>query len=614
MYNHRILFLSLWIFFSLWQVASAQTKVFLRPPQDQNPKDPSERRFSLHAENNQIIDARVSPPIQYLNGDVKVFHSDAFMYCDTAIIRGHILRMRHNVAMLQSDTIRLFADSMVYNADSLVAYLYGDIILEDGNKKLFTNFLRYNVGTRTAEYTQGATLQQDSSLVISRKGKYFVPQKLAVFKDSVRILGSDFILYTDSIGYETDNQKARFLSPARIYRDTVNVYAETGWFDLDDKRGDFIQNAQYQSNTTSALADTIHYDGLQDLIILSSISGLSRYYSATDTAIARVIKYDRKNESYTLRDSVYYKGVENEVTGAFVEYNKKTQNFKTLGRATVSDPPMIITADTLDYDKSIKFGLGHGEVIWQDTSANTTIYADHVLYRGQENFMLAYNNPGSRPHFTTLMDTSLLHMKADTLRSFRKIITRDSLTNDTIDYFTGYHQVRVYKENLQMVCDSIVYNLQDSVFTLYSDPIAWSDTSQIKGDTLFFYIKNKAMDKMSIHENGSVLTSEDLIFFDQVKGTLIEAGFENGKMKNMRVDGDAEVLYYIKDDQKSYIGVNQSRSSYITFRLDENKITDILFYIDVKSKVFPMNTNHEQLKIKGFQWIPERRPKNVDDL
>ena len=594
--------------------ATAQTKVFLRPPQETSPGDTTHRRFSLHAENNQIIDARVAPPIQYLNGEVKVFHSDAFMYCDTAIIRGHILRMRHNVAMLQSDTIRLFADSMVYNADSLVAYLYGNIILEDGNKKLFTNFLRYNVGNRTAEYTRGATLQQDSSLVISRRGKYFVPQKLAVFKDSVRIIGSDFILYTDSIGYETDTQISRFLSPARIYRDTVNVYAESGWFDLDDKKGDFIQNAQYQSKTTAALADTIHYDGKQDLVILSSVSGLSRYFSSTDTAIARVIKYDRKNEVYTLRDSVYYKGAENEVTGSFVEYNKKNQNFKTLGRATVSDPPMIITADTLDYDKSIKFGLGHGEVIWQDTSANTTIYADHVLYRGEENFMLAYNNPGSRPHFTTLLDTSLLHMKADTLRSFRTIIPRDSVTIDTINYFTGYHQVRVYKENLQMVCDSIVYNLKDSVFTLYADPVAWSDTSQIKGDTLFFYVKNKVMDKMSIHENGSVLTSEDLIFFDQVKGSLIEAGFEKGKMKNMRVDGDAEVVYYLKDDEKSYIGVNQSRSSYISFRLDENKITDILFYIDVKSKVFPMNTNHDQLKIRGFQWIPERRPKSINDL
>jgi hypothetical protein len=82
----------------------------------------------------------------------------------------------------------------------------------------------------------------------------------------------------------------------------------------------------------------------------------------------------------------------------------------------------------------------------------------------------------------------------------------------------------------------------------------------------------------------------------------------------MKVDGDATVVYYLKDEQKRYIGVNQSRSSYITFRLDNNEITDILFYIDVKSKVYPMTTNHESLKIKGFKWAGDKRPAGIDDL
>jgi lipopolysaccharide export system protein LptA len=610
----------IWLFlFSLLTVLGlsdikAQSKVFQKPDLKDLKKDTLNRKFSLHAEDNQIIDAREDPATQFLNGNVKVYHSRTFMFCDTAIIRGSILRMRHRVVMLQNDTIRIFADSMIYNADSLVAYLYGDIILENGQKKLYTSKLRYNVSTKVAEYNQNALLEQDSSRLVSKKGVYFVHQKKAVFKENVKVDGSDFVLYSDSIGFETETQITHFLAPTRIKRDTVDIYAEDGWFDLDDKKGDFIKNAQYRSGNASALADTIHYDGKRDLVILSSDARTSTYISETDTAFAKKITYDRKNEFYTLKGDAYYKSTKNQVEGPYVEFDKKTEKFKTRGRSTVSDPPMVITADTLDYDKSVKIGVADGGVIWRDTSAKTTIYSDHVRYRGDDNFLLAYNEPGHRPYFTSEVDTTLMHMKADTFKSIRTLIPLDSLTTDTIDYFTGFNNVRVFKDDLQMICDSIVYNLKDSVFTLFDEPVVWSDTTQITGDTMHFYMKNKTMDKLSIRENGTIVHSEDLLYYDQIRGKYIDAGFEKGKMKNMKVDGDATVVYYLKDEQKRYIGVNQSRSSYITFRLDNNEITDILFYVDVKSKVYPMTTNHESIKIKGFKWSGDKRPSGIDDL
>lgn len=594
--------------------AGAQTRILQRPDPGQLRQDTTNRKFTLHGEENQIIDARVQPPIQYLNGNVKVFHAGTFMFCDTAIIRGPILRMRHNVAMLQNDTIRLFADSLVYNADSLLAYLYGDIIMENGSKRLYTSKLSYHLGTKTARYNENALLEQDSSQVLSQRGTYFVEDKLVIFKDDVTVTGKDFLLTADSLGFETDTQAARFLAPTRIVRDTVEIYAEKGWFDLDDKKGDFIQNAQYRSGKSYALADTIFYDGAMDKVRLSSCNGLSRYVSESDSAIAKVITYDKKNELYELQDSVYYKSKENEVTGSYVEYNKKTEVFKTKGRATVSDPPMLITADTLDYTKLSKRGIANGQVIWRDTAANTTIYADHVRYRGQENYMLAYNTSDVRPYFTTEIDTGLMHMRADTFKSIRILKTIDSIQTDTIDLFTGFNDVRVYKEDLQLVCDSLTYNTTDSVFTFYNNPILWSDTTQITGDTMLLFMKNKVMDKLLIRENGTILSSGDLVYFDQVQGRTIDANFEKGRMKKMRVDGDAQVIYYLKDDTNSYIGVNQSRSSFITFRMEDNKMTDIFFYIDVKSKVLPMTTNHESLKIKNFVWKTEERPKSKDDL
>ncbi|MBK7634826.1 MAG: hypothetical protein IPJ13_11475 [Saprospiraceae bacterium] len=81
------------------------------------------KSITIHSENSQIIDATTEPPTQYLNGDVKLYHSGTFMFCDSAILRGTQLVMMHNVVMMQNDTIKIFCDSLRYDGDLLVTYL-----------------------------------------------------------------------------------------------------------------------------------------------------------------------------------------------------------------------------------------------------------------------------------------------------------------------------------------------------------------------------------------------------------------------------------------------------------------------------------------------------------
>jgi len=577
-------------------------------------QDSLNKKISLHNEDNQIVDATSLPATQYLNGNVRVFHSNTFMYCDTAILKGPLLRMRHNVVMLQNDTIKIFADSLIYNADSLVAYIYGDIILENGQKKLYTSELRYEVNNKIGSYSKNAKLVDGTSNLISRKGVYRLNDKQATFKENVVVTGEDFKLITDSLIYQTETQMTTYPGPVRILKDTSEIYSEKGWFDLDDQRGDFIQNAQYLSGTTRAEADTISYDGALDIVTLKSIGKLSKYYSEKDTAIAQIITYDKKNEAFTLKGDAYYKSKDNEVKGMEIFYDKKEEKFKTEGRSTVSDPPMIITSDQLDYSKKSKYGIADGEVIWQDTSAKTTVYADHLRYKGEDNYMIAYNDV-DRPMFTSLVGEDTLYLKADTLRSFRILTAIDSLTTDTTDYFVGERNVRMFKNDMQMICDSLNYNLTDSIFTFFRNPYVWSDSTQIAGDTIQIFMKNKNIDQLNVLSNGTVISSDDLVFFNQIKGRQIECSFVEGKMRKMFVDGNAEVVYYLTDSEKAYIGVNRTESSYVHFLMADNKITDIRFYTESTSNVVPMGkADHEKLKVKGFYWNMIFRPLSIDDL
>ena len=496
----------------------------------------------------------------------------------------------------------------------------------------------------------------------------------------MRWKGDDFGLISDSLSYNTITQETRFLAPVRINKDTSRIYSERGWFDLDDKVGDFIGNAQYMEGKTIAKADTITYNGELDVVILKGDTMRSEYISEKDTAYAKVIYYDQKNDIFRLTKDAWYKGEKNEVSGDNIFYDKKTEKFNVSGRSKVSDPPSIIEADTLDYDKAIKYGKADGNVIWRDTSARTAIIADHVLYKGSENYMKATNDKG-RPLFTTDIDGDTLFLKADTLKSFRIIkeriivpdknasrkaknsknktadntATRDTLADlkkrdpevmlpdtsrmdslvpksdtlmskmktdtiftgimDTIDYFIGDNNVKMFKSDMQAVCDSLVYNKSDSMFTLLAAPFVWSDSSQIAGDTIDILLKLKKVDKLIVRSEASILSSEDLIFFNQIKGRFLEAFFRESKIYRMDVDGNARVVYYLTDKEKAYIGVNTTEAANMSFFLKDNKITDIRNYQEPRSKVIPMKTaDHEALKIKGFLWNIGSRPKNMNDL
>lgn len=629
----------------------------------------AQKNISIHSENNQIIDATFLPATQYLNGDVKIYHAKTFMYCDTAILRGNILKMRHNVVLLQNDTIKIFSDSLRYDGDSLVAYLYGDIILQNGpSKKLYTNYLKYDVKNKIAWYTNNARLEDNGSSIVSRQGKYVLNEKLAYFYNNVKVSGDQFILKSDSIAYSTTEQKVVFLSPVEIHRDTSHIYCTSGWFDIDDEKGQFIGNAQYLESDKYASSDTINYNGKLDDIALRSRdeNGISIYISKQDTAYARHISYSAKDQVYTLEGNGYYKSTTNEVRGDAIFYNKSTEKFKVSGRSEIKDGSTHIKADTLDYDKSIQYGIALGNVIWRDTSSKTTIYADHITYNGKGNDMLVFNYH-DRPLIAIAMDGDSLYMKADTFRSFRVIKEKilypdkkrnksktkadnevlenssdnqinqmplDSTTNkiemetpvlsldtiytgvmDTMDFFVGAGMVRIFKSNMQSVCDSIVFSKMDSIFTLYKNPLMWSDSTQIAGDTISMFIKSKKIDRVKVEQHGTIISSDDLIFYDQIQGKVINANFDDGSISNIDVNGNARFVYYLKDDNKAYIGVNTTEASTLKFLFKDKKVTDIKTYTEPNSKVYPMRkTNHESLKIEGFKWNADIRPLAKEHL
>src|SRR5262249_33444206 len=92
----------------------------------------------------------------------------------------------------------------------------------------------------------------------------------------------------------------------------------------------------------------------------------------------------------------------------------------------------------------------------------------------------------------------------DTVRGIRTVSTQPS-SDSSKRYLQGFHHVRIFSDSLQAVADSLYYSGIDSIFRLFTNPIAWASGYQITGDTMFLYTKNKKPDHLYVFENGLVV-------------------------------------------------------------------------------------------------------------
>lgn len=571
-------------------------------------KDTSKTDFLIvDRADSQLFDASGKEDKLYLSGNVRLTHDSVYMFCDSAVLVNKDLSAKGNISIIKNDTIRIFSDSLLYLGDSLMAYFVGNVVLQSGGQELFTSFLQYDLEKDWAIYTDTALLVTENMQVKSKRGIYHVKDQYVNFYEKVTIEGKDFDLLSDSLRYYTELDRAVFLSPTLIKQLDKTIYSEGGFFDMDDKTSEFFGNAQFKEGEKLSTADTIRNDDLNNFTVLI---GDAKYYSPEEEGKAQKIIYNKESEEFDLIGEAYFKNAENEVTGDEINYKKKSKDVKVVGRSFLSNPPMLIYADDLDYKKGDGIALANGNVIWQDTSTNYEIICDHARYIDSTDYMKAYNDKGKPLLKNEVNEGDTMFLSGDTLISYTKVIEMD-----TFRFFSAFEHVEMLNSDMQAISDSLCYNGQDSIFTLFGNPYMWSDSSQYNADTIVIFMRDNEVEKVDLLDKALILTTSDNKFFDQIKGKRIEAYFKGGNIDNMKVTGGSESVYYMKDSENAYIGVNETKCSNMTFLFEEGELIQTRYYKEPISKLTPMSkANHEGMKLDGFEWKMDVRPIKIEDL
>jgi lipopolysaccharide export system protein LptA len=548
-----------------------------------------------------------------LSGNVRLRQENTLIYCDTAFLDGDDALLRGSVVIEQGDSVQIFADSALYFAKTRQSDLFGRVVLANGTQKLFTRKMHYDVGEKVATYRNGARMTNGQSQLTSRYGTYLVNEKVIYFKGDVLITNPEFTVRTDTMNFLTENQVAEFVAPTLISQQGSKIYTEGGFYDIENNFAEFDKNPQYERDQQRGRARTMRYLGTTKEYILQD----SAYIEEPKRFVqADVIRYQTESEKATLIGNAYYRDSTQEITGEQIRYDSRNKNYQLLGRGRVSDPPNIIEADSLDFNDALGNGFAQGAVEWRDTSSDMVVRAFRLDYNKKTDYLYAYggfdDGPEGRPMMTTLIDRDTLYLAADTLTSFKPDSTSD------VRKLLAYRDVRIFKSDMQAVSDSLAFSSADSIFWFYkivNFPVIWSDTSQFSGDTIKMLLKNKQLDRIWLRENALVVNSEDGLLFNQIKGKYTTAYFRDNEVREMLVDKNAQAVYYALDDNRAYIGVNETECAEMRLYFGDNKVNSIKFYDAPTGSFTPIKKVGKSPKLlDGFFWDSKRRPRRVRDI
>jgi hypothetical protein len=216
----------------------------------------------------------------------------------------------------------------------------------------------------------------------------------------------------------------------------------------------------------------------------------------------------------------------------------------------------------------------------------------------------------------SVKDTLNKKALSDTLKVVSSIKDTVSLDTSRTRMIMAYHNAKIFKSDLQARADSMFFSYSDSTVRCYVSPMVWAQGSQLSGDTIYLQMRNKKLDNMLLHHNSFIVNTEDAdsTNFNQIKGKVITGYFKENKLNNMFVDGNAESVYYLKEDS-TYSGLNHMVSSRLRILLKDNKLNNISAIRTIEASITPMaDLQEEDRVLKGFIWKPRDRPKSKEEI
>ena len=208
-----------------------------------------------------------------------------------------------------------------------------------------------------------------------------------------------------------------------------------------------------------------------------------------------------------------------------------------------------------------------------------------------------------------------LAMISDSLSSNNDSLAVVQLDTTAVTFIDAWRNVKVFRSDLQALCDSLVYTDLDSMARMYIDPVMWNEQRhQFTADSMQLVMKNNVLSKANLLSNAFIASQEDTLHYNQIKGTEMVAYFKDNDLYRFDALGGASMIFYLREDSLITM-MNQKEGKIISARLKNREIERIKYIESLKNDAHPVfNLEIEKQRLKGFNWRGAERPLSRFEL
>ncbi len=439
------------------------------------------------------------------------------------------------------------------------------------------------------------------------------------------------LFYSDSVILNTANRNFKAYGNIHILiNDTVELFSDTLYYSGETKIAELFGNVKLIDNKTVLTTKHLIYDRNTDIAyyhnngkivnidnVLTSKEGYYHektkiFYFKKDVLLVNP-DYTTRSDTMiynTINETAYFKGpttIEGNNGTIYCEdgwYDTRNNLSELKKNPVIAQNEQFLSADSIIFNGTNNSGKAFGKVQIKDTVMKVIISGvfgemwreKGMAYVTDSATAIAYDENDS-----LFFSADTLWMFFDNQKRAKKILS--------------YYHVRFYRTDLQGKCDSMSYSLEDSVIRLYYKPVLWSENNQLTADSMTITIVNNQPDSLVMYNNAMIIMHDTLDRFNQIKGRNMTGYFSADELKKIHVDGNAQTVFYLEDEQGNLIGINRAEAGTMDIRLKNGEIHTISYNEDPKETTYPPEKfPKEGKKLKGFSWQEDIRPKNKYDI
>lgn len=465
---------------------------------------------------------------------------------------------------INPDAQRLMGN-VVFRHDSM--YMYCDSALFYQERNSFDAYHNVRVEQGDTLFLYGDSLFYDGNT------------KLLRVRDNVRLENKTMILLTDRLNYDRNTGLGWFFEGGTLLDEESTLISQYGQLDTNTDIAMFMDGVSMESPDYTLTTDTLHYNTDTHTAFLNSPATIVNEDNVILTSHGR---FNTDNKSAVLLDRSVVKQNDGEtrMTGDSIIYDSETEQMEGFGNVIINNHKDMVDAQ--------------GEYVYYNSQNDSAVITGKAL-------LIEYSMGDS------------LYIHADTFR----LVTFYNEAHDTVveRQMRGFHKVRAYRIDMQMVADSMLFTTADSSLTLYDDPILWNNDQQILGEKMIFYMNDSTIDWAHIIGQALFVQQNDTVHYNQIAGREMKAYFKDGEIDYADVNGNVQAVFYPLDSDSAMIGMNTTEGSSMRAHFKMRAVDKIVMIGSSNGIMYPMEKIEEKkMYLPNFNWFDRIRPLDPADV